>query len=423
MSLPVILITAYAVDPYKGSENGMGWQFIRQAARSFRVIAVTRENNLPAIRRYLQENPIPEAANMHFAGYDLPRWARWWKRGNIGAMPYYVLWQRTLPAFIRRQSWTYDLVHNLNFHNDWSPTWLWQLGKPLVWGPIGHHPLIPAAFLRPVYGWRAWLADRGRWLVKQAFWRSPALRRSVREARLVLAMNRQVAPVLPAAPRWLEIFPSAGSVAPGPLASRRTGPGFEVLSVGRFVPLKGFDVTVRAFAAFRAGLPPAEQARVRLTLIGQGPAQPMLEALGRELGLGDSLRFIAWIPHQELLALYREADLFFFPSHEGAGMVVPEALSYGLPVLCLDNSGPGEFVTPACGRVVPYGDYAATVAAFAAELQALYADPELRAALSAGAETRFAEWFDWETKGALLRQWYRSLLPVPAPVSLFSPHE
>ncbi|RMG55474.1 MAG: glycosyltransferase [Bacteroidetes bacterium] len=416
MHTPTLLLTAYAVDPYKGSENGMGWQFIRQAAKGYRVIAITRENNLPAIERYLREHDVPEAAHIQWVGYDLPRWARWWKRGNIGAMPYYVLWQRTLPAFIRRQRWSFDLVHNLNFHNDWSPTWLWQLGKPLVWGPIGHHPLIPTPFLRPVYGWKPWLADRGRWLVKQLFWRSPALRRSAQRADLVLAMNHSVAPVLPAQPRWLEVFPSAGSMSPGPLATKTANERFEVLSVGRFVPLKGFDITVRSFAAFRAALPEAERARVRLTLIGKGPSQPLLERLGQELGLGESLRFISWIPHQELLNLYREADLFFFPSHEGAGMVVPEALSYGLPVLSLDNCGPGEFITPTCGRSVPYGPYDETVAAFAARLSELYSDPALRETLSAGARDRFDQWFDWDTKGALLRQWYHSLLPVEEPL-------
>ncbi len=43
-----VLITAYAVNPYKGSEDGMGWNFILQAARFQRVVAVTRRNNGPA---------------------------------------------------------------------------------------------------------------------------------------------------------------------------------------------------------------------------------------------------------------------------------------------------------------------------------------------------------------------------------------
>ena len=44
--------------------------------------------------------------------------------------------------------------------------------------------------------------------------------------------------------------------------------------------------------------------------------------------------------------------LFSFPSHEGAGMVVAEAMSFGLPVVCLNNEGPGEFITTNCGFAV-----------------------------------------------------------------------
>jgi len=47
-----VLITAYAVNPYKGSEDAMGWNMLLQAARYQQVIAVTRKNNRPAIEIY-----------------------------------------------------------------------------------------------------------------------------------------------------------------------------------------------------------------------------------------------------------------------------------------------------------------------------------------------------------------------------------
>jgi len=47
--------------------------------------------------------------------------------------------------------------------------------------------------------------------------------------------------------------------------------------------------------------------------------------------------------------------IFLFPSFEGAGMVVIEAMAAGLPVVCLDYSGPGEIVTDECGiKIKPY---------------------------------------------------------------------
>ena len=52
-----ILITAYAVNPYKGSEDGTGWNLIYQAARKHRVVAITRKNNRTDIERFFREQP------------------------------------------------------------------------------------------------------------------------------------------------------------------------------------------------------------------------------------------------------------------------------------------------------------------------------------------------------------------------------
>ena len=76
MNERTILVTAYAVQPYKGSEDGMGWNMIVQIARFNRVIAITRKNNREAIEKYLAEENIPEAENMEFAYFDLPYFLR-----------------------------------------------------------------------------------------------------------------------------------------------------------------------------------------------------------------------------------------------------------------------------------------------------------------------------------------------------------
>jgi hypothetical protein len=88
-----VLLSAYAVNPYHGSEDGMGWNFIIQIARFNKVIAVTRENTRKDIERYMKEHPSNCYGNIQFVYYDLPYWARFWKRGGNGAMLYYYLWQ------------------------------------------------------------------------------------------------------------------------------------------------------------------------------------------------------------------------------------------------------------------------------------------------------------------------------------------
>ncbi|MEM7368419.1 MAG: glycosyltransferase family 4 protein [Bacteroidota bacterium] len=406
-----ILITAYAINPYKGSEDGTGWNWVYQLAKTNRIIAITRENNLPHIQRYLEENEVPHRENMQFLGFDLPYYLRFWKRGEFGALPYFYLWQRSVPGFIRKQNLSYDLIHNLNFHNDWIPTFLWKLDKPVIWGPVAHHDPVPTEYIKPIYGWKAWLKDQARWKIKQIFWRlSSNFRKSVSQSDLILGINSSVQAAV-GHPDHFRLMPAIGAKDLAiDLGQKKPGEYMEILSIGRFVPLKGFDLTLKAFSRFYHQLSAADRDRVRLNLVGKGPLKEWLSSLAEELGVLPAVRFIAWMPQEELASLYRQTDVFLFPSHEGAGMVIPEALSYGIPVICLDNAGPGESITADCGIAVPCETYEDTVTALANALNRLFEDPFRLREMGLAARRRFDTWFNWEEKARKVQQWYEELL-------------
>ena len=404
-----VLITAYAVNPFKGSEDGMGWNMIIEIAKYNKVIAITRENNEPAINRYLDTHKIEQATNIQWLYFDLPYHLRFWKRGQRGALLYFYLWQMSMPSFIKKQNLGFDIVHNLNFHNDWTPTFLWKLGKPLIWGPVGHHPKIPAEFLRR-YGRRFEFLDQLKWSAKQFFWKyDPFLRKAAQSASAILAMNSEAGTHFPTSPHKFHRLPSVGS-EPIPHSNAVKSDVFTILSVGRFVPLKGFDVTINAFAHFYHRLSKEQHSKVRLVLVGKGPSLEDLVQITDSEGIKGAVDFVPWMKRSDLLDLYQTADLFLFPSHEGAGMVVSEAFSMGLPVICFDNSGPGEFVQSDCGRKVEYGPYQKVVEAFADHLMNLYQNDALREQLSEGALKRHKEVFDWAHKGWKVNEIYKAIL-------------
>ncbi len=411
--MKTVLITAYAIHPLKGSEDGTAWNLVLQIARKRRVILITRENNVAPIKAYLAENEIPQAANLHIIGYDLPYYLRFWKRGSFGALPYFYLWQRTIPNFIKRQRLSFDLVHNLNFHNDWTPSYLHRLGKPMVWGPIGHHPKVPKEYILPIWGAKAYLKDRFLWLVKLFFWRfSRALHLCEERSAAILPINSSVGEQLHLNLSKTQIFPAVGAYSN--TAARTNDPQrFEVLSVGRFVPLKGFDLTLKAFARYWRSLSAERKAQTRLSLVGKGPLEGQLKQLSQKLGIDSAVDFINWMPQAELMQRYQSSDVLLFPSHEGAGMVVPEAMAYGLPVICLDNCGPGEFVNESCGLKASYSNYEQTILELSQHLYRLDQSLTLRRKLSEGARQRVKNHFDWEAKGEKLDQIYQQLEAKP----------
>jgi len=406
--MKTILASAYAINPFKGSEDGMGWNFVLQIARFNKVIAITRENNRPHVEKYMAENPDSLYDNIQFLYFDLPYWMRFWKKGGRGAMLYYLMWQRGIVSFIKKQNHKFDIVHNLNFHNDWTPSFLWKLDKPFVWGPVGHHPLIPSQYLQS-YPRRYQIIDRLTWKVKQFFWKiSPALRKTIKNADHILCMNNGVPEALGIQSKY-SIAPSVATQDFGWNELEMSKDKFTLISAGRFVPLKGFDLTIHAFSKFLNGLDAKDKENCELLLIGSGPEEALLKSLVNDLKLDDQVKFISWIERGELMAKFKEASVFLFPSHEGAGMVVAEALSFGLPVICLDNEGPGQFINQECGVAIKHGTYEATVSGLADAIKQLFVFPEKRREMMQGARGKFESTFHWNKRGEQLQEIYSDL--------------
>ncbi|MBK8444253.1 MAG: glycosyltransferase [Sphingobacteriales bacterium] len=323
-------------------------------------------------------------------------------------MLYYLMWQYGVVAFIKKSKLQFDIAHNLNFHNDWTPSFLWKLNKPFVWGPVGHHPLIPAQYLAP-YRCSYWLKDRLTWLAKQYFWRfSCSLSRTKKTAAHILCMNSAAPKVLRLKTDY-SILPSVATQDFG-WKKDHEDEYFTVISAGRFVPLKGFDLSISAFAHLTAQLPREQKNKCRLLLIGSGAEDSFLKKLVKENNIEAMVSFVPWIEREELLQEFKTASVFLFPSHEGAGMVVAEALSFGLPVVCLDNEGPGEFINSECGiAVAQQKTYTDTVVALSAALQYLFENPQHRNDLRKAARQRFERFFHWDRRGEHLQKIYAAI--------------
>lgn len=404
-----ILITAYAVNPYKGSEDGIGWNIIKGAAARNDVVAITRVNNGTDIEKYLSENPLSKNHQLRFEYFDLPYWLRFWKKGSRGSSIYHILWHFGVVFFILKKHIRFDLAHHLNFNADWSPSFLYLLGKPFIWGPVGHHHKIPKSYILP-HGKKAWLKDRAMWWVKSYFWKiDPFLFLTRSSARKIIGLNTSVFKVMKVAEHKQVIVPASGNDLPAIQAVKK-GKQFKALSVGRFVPLKGFDLTLRAFAKCYHSQPTEVQKNMQLTLIGKGPEKERLKILAEKLKLeNSSVHFVEWLNRDELDRYFSESSTFIFPSHEGAGMVIPEALSFGLPVVVFDNYGPGELAGKNCGIKIPYTTYEQSIDDFSEAIEALMKDEKRREDLSKNAREFFLEKYTWEGKAQEIQKIYEEI--------------
>jgi glycosyltransferase involved in cell wall biosynthesis len=191
----------------------------------------------------------------------------------------------------------------------------------------------------------------------------------------------------------------AGPVRPprnGSLPAKEGAPADPVMliAVGRAVEKKGLDDLIGALALLPAGL------SWHLTHIGGGPLKEALQRQAAEAGLAARLTWMGARPQEEVLAAYRQADLFCLApriagdgDRDGLPNVLMEAQSQGLAVVATRVSAVPELIVDgANGLLVEPGDRAGLAAA----LERLIRDPELRARLGAAGEARVRDEFAME---------------------------
>jgi glycosyltransferase involved in cell wall biosynthesis len=124
----------------------------------------------------------------------------------------------------------------------------------------------------------------------------------------------------------------------------------------------------------------------------QGGKQALAEIKQIEqLGLGHRIRFLGWVGHDDLPAIYRMADLFSFPSiYEGFGIPLIEAMACGCPVVSANLGAPPEVCENAAVLVDPYD-----VEAITAAMRRVLKDSALREQMIARGLER-AKHFSWD---------------------------
>ena len=108
-----------------------------------------------------------------------------------------------------------------------------------------------------------------------------------------------------------------------------------MLYVGRLAREKNLGVLFEMAAQTLA-----QDRTLRLWLVGDGPFRDECMAMTRRLHIGDQVRFVGSVPRAEVDKFYAASDLFVFASiTETQGLVVQEAMTYGLPAIAVAGGG------------------------------------------------------------------------------------
>jgi phosphatidylinositol alpha-1,6-mannosyltransferase len=234
----------------------------------------------------------------------------------------------------------------------------------------GHAYMAPlAAVLACLLGARYWLQAHGVEIWRD---RRSVVRWAIEAADQVTAVSRSTRKRLLS---WVDLAPEQVRVLPNTVDERftpgppsaalrehlKTGSGPILLAVGRLSAAeryKGHEVVFAAVAELRARFPGLVYA-----VAGEGDDRARLEARAREqTGDASVVRFLGYVPDEDLPDLYRLADLFVMPSsEEGFGIVYLEAAACGLRVIGGAGGGSGDAIPRGVGAIVDPTDHAGLI--------------------------------------------------------------
>jgi glycosyltransferase involved in cell wall biosynthesis len=403
---PKVLMIAYACNPEGSGEHWLGWGWAEQAAKNYRVHLFTTTNAREQVERHAKAHGIQP----YFVPLNDTFRAISNRFGRFGGWARKTVWAYKVARLARElhKKEKFAIAHKTTFHTFRIPFLSTQLGIPTVWGPLAGGENIPYGFYKfvgPLF-----LPESMRRLLNGAWLSLPSVQRSLAQTDVIFASNRTslnyFGPI--AAAKSIVVPPNAmrpeDEQTPARAHVRPKDKTFRLLYVGNCLATRAMPL---AFAA----LARAKMNDCELTIIGHGSGFKFWQRQARKYRVTRQVKFLGQLPHAELAQYYENSDLLIFPAlRDSGGSALLEAMSKGLPVICLDWGGPAEMVDDGSGVKVPMTTPAQTIQAFADALVRLQKDPELRARLGAEAARRARTHFTWASKRRLLEETYNRLL-------------
>jgi glycosyltransferase involved in cell wall biosynthesis len=134
-----------------------------------------------------------------------------------------------------------------------------------------------------------------------------------------------------------------------------------------------------------------------------------LRVLVEKLGISQQVKFLGRLSRAETISNLSKCDVLVHPSlHESGGMVCLEAMSLGLPVICLDLGGPAVQVTEESGFKISAIKPEQTVNDIAAAMSRFSSTRDLLTQMSEAARKRAID-FSWDERGAQMARLHREV--------------
>ncbi len=402
-----ILISAYSCETGRGSEGEIGWRMVNALAERHAVRVITRANLRPVHEASFAKSSKPNGLTFEY--FDLPWIFRFYKKGNRFFLIYYYLWQIGVGFRARRmlREKPADVLHHLIGGMDWMPAGLALCHGPLIWGPVGSentHSVILKHLTT-----KSRLKEMGRvstrWCLRTL---EPFTRFTGARAHVILSHTPETMPRRYT--KRLRAFTQTGIADLPSLARPKTdlvrGDRLRLVYAGELKDWKGARLALDAALSFFE-----KGAAADLTIIGEGPLRPEMEAVARAHPNAAQVHFLGKVSMEKLVTTLHDSDLMLYPTfHHGLATIVLQAMLTRLPIICIEGDATGRVVGQKAGITVLLSSKEAPSEGLARAIKELAEDEPRRVNLARNAREIALERHAYEVLSAQISEVYHNVL-------------
>lgn len=330
------LISAYSVNPYKGSEDSIGWNWVLQYEKNYkegdRIILLTKKFNEKDTRRGLKEFNIQ---HVELVIVDVPNALNWFREKHSAFHHmYYILWQHWAWLWVKHSGIRFDVIHHVTMNDYRIPSELYKAkGAKVIWGPMGGAQVTP----RPlkVYEKNQLVANFREFVNKSCSW-NPFYKKALRSYYKIYCINnetqKQISRIVGKDVPLMPELALRDEYKNLPIRKGRNDI-LKIVFVGRLIGKKGIAFLVDALSLMPADMD------WELLIFGDGDDRALIEKQIADSGIGKNVKLMGNRPLNQIAEAYQQADVFVLPSlRETSGNVLLEAMAYAVPIVAFDTS-------------------------------------------------------------------------------------
>lgn len=336
-----ILLSAYACEPNKGSEPGVGWGWALEWAKKHDVWIITRDNNKTVIDKYLRLHSEIDSTHLHFVYVGLSRKFTFWKKGRRGIRLYYMLWQKKAYRVAKalKKDIKFDFVQHITFVSYTQPTYMYKLGLPMIWGPVSGGENIPDT-IKIKMSIKERIIEKIRSLSQSLALITPCIKKTMLLSKFIFVATEETKDRIPHK-YWNKTFviPAIGIEKIPNIKIKNNNEQINIVMAGRLIYWKAFDIGLKAFLKIADEFP-----EVSLHILGEGEKKEALK-ISAGIYLDKQVFFDEPVEHDKIYEYYSGFDIFLNTTLRDSGcMTMMEAMCVGLPCIAITCGGPGFLI-------------------------------------------------------------------------------